>query len=509
VASWPALLDEYLIHDDARQHLFWVARLVHGELFPRDPIATYYQNEAPLGFTALWWLLERLLDTVPASKLVPLLLTALMSVFMYLLARRLTGRPLAAGLSAIVLTWSIWHFDDVASATPRAFATPLLVVFLYFLAARQPIGWLSALALQGLFYPLACAVMLCVLGLRWLVATCRAPRQALRSSEALGLLGALFLTALLVGIQVQRTSEYGPMVTREVARGLPEFRQGGRSSYFIDDPRKFWLEGRSGLLALHVRQPGLPELPIMLVPIIPAALLLEWAMLGWLRFIPRPDLRGMGLTVQLLLSSLTLYALAHLLLFRLYLPARHVQFSLPVVWALAGGLFVALLVERIGATGPRGRVVAATLGGLVVLALVADRPPVGTFYVPAQHPAVYDYLRSQPVRTLVAAQDPVASLIPVYAERSVLISSEFAIPYQRAYFDRLRDRGKDEDRAFYSDSLADVVSFVDRYGVADLVIRLGRVGPAMERASEQCAALRDRDVVVMRSDCVRQLAKVN
>ena len=34
-------------------------------------------------------------------------------------------------------------------------------------------------------------------------------------------------------------------------------------------------------------------------------------------------------------GSLLLFVAAHVLLFALYLPARHVQFSLPLVWALA------------------------------------------------------------------------------------------------------------------------------------------------------------------------------
>ena len=42
-----------------------------------------------------------------------------------------------------------------------------------------------------------------------------------------------------------------------------------------------------------------------------------------------------------------LFVAAHLLLYTLYLPARHVQFSLPLVWAMAGGLFWARLGERL------------------------------------------------------------------------------------------------------------------------------------------------------------------
>ena len=46
---------------------------------------------------------------------------------------------------------------------------------------------------------------------------------------------------------------------------------------------------------------------------------------------------GGVLLLLLLVASFGLFFAAHLLLFALYLPARHVQFSLPIVWALAGG----------------------------------------------------------------------------------------------------------------------------------------------------------------------------
>ncbi|MCC7105381.1 MAG: hypothetical protein IT307_09585 [Chloroflexi bacterium] len=515
VASRQALGDPLVVQDDARKHLFWVARLVHPELFQHDLIADYYQSEVPLGFIGLWWLLAQAFDTIAASKIVPLILTPILGAFTYLLARHLTGRPLAAGLSTVLVSWCIWQYDDVASATPRAFATPLFAMFLYFLAVKRPIGWLATLVLQGLLYTPACAVMLGVLGLGWLVAIWprrrvlwSAPLSAFRLSETRGLLIGLALALLLVGVQSARTRDYGGPISGAAAQTLPEFRQGGRQAFFITDPWTFWLKGRSGLLAFHVEHPGLPGVPVMAIPIGLTLLLLLWMLLGRLRRAPRPDVRGMGLVLQLLLSSVMLFGLAHLLLFRLYLPARQTQFSLPLVWSLAGGLFLALLAEALTWRLPRPAAASQALGLIAAIALVADHPPPADFYVEVQHPRVYAYLRQQPPDTLVAAQYPMASLVPLYGERSVLYSSEHAAPYQRVYYEQIRERQRDQDRAFASDSMAELVTFLDAYGVDVVVVHSTRAGEALDYAKEQCTAARERDVVALPSSCIRRLARV-
>src|SRR5688572_12317860 len=46
-ASRPALVNPLVVHDDVRQHVFWVPRLHDPSLFPGDWIADYYQSQAP------------------------------------------------------------------------------------------------------------------------------------------------------------------------------------------------------------------------------------------------------------------------------------------------------------------------------------------------------------------------------------------------------------------------------------------------------------------------------
>jgi hypothetical protein len=159
-ASAAALADDYLVHDDVRQHVFWVPRLHDPELFRADPIADYFAAQAPPGFVATYFLGTLALDAISFSKLLPFALTLLLAGFAFLLGLRLFRRTLPAGLGAVLLTWLVWQYDDIASATARSFAMPLLVAFLAFLVAEQRRAALATLTLQALIYPIACPIML-------------------------------------------------------------------------------------------------------------------------------------------------------------------------------------------------------------------------------------------------------------------------------------------------------------------------------------------------------------
>ncbi|MGL5833728.1 MAG: hypothetical protein ACRC1Z_10940, partial [Waterburya sp.] len=48
---------EYIVQDDARQHVVWLQRFVDADLFPDDLIANYFSRLAPMGFKYLYFLL--------------------------------------------------------------------------------------------------------------------------------------------------------------------------------------------------------------------------------------------------------------------------------------------------------------------------------------------------------------------------------------------------------------------------------------------------------------------
>src|SRR4029078_9015890 len=125
------------------------------------------------------------------------------------------------------------------------------------------------------------------------------------------------------------------MITAAESRNMPEFQDGGRASFWVSDPVKFWLDSNHRGLALRRKDRLLGGLPALTIPFALAVALGLWAFAARLGLVARPAVpRRAGLLVGLLLSAFILYFAAHALLFRLYLPARQVQFSLPIIWAM-------------------------------------------------------------------------------------------------------------------------------------------------------------------------------
>jgi hypothetical protein len=336
---------------------------------------------------------------------------------------------------------------------------------------------------------------------------------------------------LLVGLGQVDAGRFGPTISAAEARTMPEFQPGGRTSYFVPDRYEFWLRSSRSGFALGPTDPLLDDLPVMVIPFTLAAMLGGWLLAGRLGWVAPPRVPRSGmLLVVLLAASLLLFLAAHVLLFILYLPARYVQFSLPLVWALAGGLGWVLLgehlvagpVSRTGASADASQrswagLTAGELSALVGVTLLAlHAPPPGDFYVAGRYPAIYAYLRQTPPDTLVGALPADSNILPLLGQRAVLTSYEHALPYQPGYYLPLRERTEAFRAAYYAPTLSPLATVLDEYGVdvviadAEILERRRRADrdhpPALEKILDRCGVLRERDLVVLPTACIQSAA---
>ena len=249
IALQQAFDGNYIIQDDARQHVFWMYRYLEPNLFPNDLIANYFQSVAPWGYSTLYWLLATCgLDPIVASKLIPTGLGLFTTYFCFQLALQFLPIPFTGFLASLLLNQNLWMQDGLISATPRAFLYPIMMAFLFAIARRSTWGICLAIATLGLFYPslvLVCAALLILRCLSWGRGF---PYVRLNFREGWLNLAGLAVAALVVLIYAASSSDFSPIVTIEQARSLPEFSANGRTSFFSDDPWQFWLNGtRSGI----------------------------------------------------------------------------------------------------------------------------------------------------------------------------------------------------------------------------------------------------------------------
>ncbi|HEY9876639.1 MAG TPA: hypothetical protein V6D12_24660, partial [Candidatus Obscuribacterales bacterium] len=166
-----AFSSEYVVQDDARQHVFWMQRFLDPELFPKDLIADYFQSVAPAGYTAIYQSMASLgINPLVLNKLLPTMLGLITTGYGFGVCLELLPVPAAGFIAMLLLNQSLWMKDDLISATPRAFVYPLFLAFLYYLLRRYILAVCVAIALLGLFYPqfvLITAIVLILQLLDW------------------------------------------------------------------------------------------------------------------------------------------------------------------------------------------------------------------------------------------------------------------------------------------------------------------------------------------------------
>ncbi len=91
-AHFQALTHPYVVNDDVRQQVFWMARWLDPELFKGDLLAEYARHYVPWGVQGLYWLASWVVDPIAFSKILPGLLFVLLGFCLYRLGLNLGGR---------------------------------------------------------------------------------------------------------------------------------------------------------------------------------------------------------------------------------------------------------------------------------------------------------------------------------------------------------------------------------------------------------------------------------
>ncbi len=531
---------QYVVQDDARHHVFWMRRFLDPDLLANDLIADYFQSIAPWGYTLFYKFFATIgIDPIFLSKLLPIILGMIATVYCFGICFQLLPVPLAGFISTLLLNQNLWFKDDLSSGTPRAFLYPLFLAFLYYLLRRSLVSSLIALALLGVFYPQYLLICIGILILQ--LCSWENGRLSLSSQRRDYLFygAGIGLALLMILPYVLNSSEFGSVVTAADARAMPEFWPGGRTTFFTDNFSDYWFcGGRTGMLPREWCKLSFPPPQIFLGVLLPIVL----------RYPSRFPLakqvsHQVILLVKLLLVSFGFFFLAHALLFKLYLPSRYTEHGLRIVMAIAAGIALTVLLDAIFPTRSRqsqsrpwqkqvlavGLTVIISAFILLYPTLEAEFPDVA--YEVGGVPTLYEFFAQQPKDSLIASVSREADFIPTFSQRSVLVSKEYAIPLLVGYYQQIRQRVVDLLVAQYSTDLADVQEFIKKYGVdfwlldrsaftpgylasdswlqqyqpvateALTTLQQGKI-PVVETMMERCTVFQTEEVVVLAADCI-------
>jgi hypothetical protein len=521
-----AFSSEYIVQDDARQHVFWMQRFIDRDLFPGDLIADYFQSIAPVGYSGLYQLMAGFgVEPLLFSKVLPLILTLFTTVFCFCVCLQLLPVPLAGFISSLLLNQSMWLQDDIASATARAFVYPLFLAFLYYLLKRSLFPCLVSILLQGLFYPQSVLISSGILLVNLLIWN---KSHAKRRDYQFCSIGLIFAFLVMLPY-VLDSSEFSPVIIASEAKTLPEFLPGGRSVFFDPNPFFFWLFGeRSGMI------------PALLPPLIWIGLFLPKILQHQQKFPLVKRVQNTIILLQTILVSVIWFFAAHLVLFKLYLPSRYTDHTGRIVMALASGIVITILLDvawrnwqQPKKSGDRRFFsgIAALLLTVFLLFYPSLNPKFPlTNYRPGSSPKIYQFFQQQPKDILIASLSGEANNLPTFAGRSVLVAREYAVPYHLGYYRQFRERLTDLIQAQYSSNPQDVKNFINKYGIdfwlidkeafkseyltennwfqemsiaKETAVLLEKgLTPALIKTIESCKVFEENNLLVLNADCI-------
>lgn len=528
---------EYVVQDDARQHVFWMMRFVDRDLFPNDFIANYFQSAAPAGYSALYKIAAIIgIHPLFFQKILPLFLSLISTYYCFSIALEMLPVPMTGFIASLLLNQHMWMTDDLASATPRAFIYPIFLAFLYYLLRRSLLPCLAAIGLMGLFYPPYALVAAGILVLRlvgWENGRLCLSRDRTNYLFCTTGLGVVFLVMLPYALD---KSEFSPTYTAAEAKKMPEFAADGRNAFFRANPKHYWLTGRgSGMFPKS-----------LFTPVTHCAALLLPLLLVWRSHFPlaKQIQNTIWVLLQLFLASSAMFLVAHATLFKLYQPGRYTAYSLRFIVVFLSAIVLTLIVDGVlnwakenetsfGIKNLVAIITTAIIAFVVMCypSLVANFPRVG--YVEGKMPDLYQFFQQQPKDILIASIAGEADNLPTFSQRSVLLAKEYAVPYQKGYYSRYLQRINDLIRAQYTTDRSVVQKFINQYGIdfwmldrnaltlqyvqdygwidvfdstpeAMLALKEGKI-PVLAEAMTSCAVFQNGIVVVLDASCIAKL----
>jgi hypothetical protein len=451
------------IQDDARQFLAWMARLADPAALRGDLIADYWQSVCPPLYRAIYAAANAAgLAPTLFARLLPLALLAVSAWFAWRIASRMTVSPLAAFVAAAFLVSFVLHEDSIYSATPRAFSTPLFLVFLDGLLRNR--GWqmVPALFLLGLLYPSTALVGVTMIGLSRIGWRPFRIDLSLRSWLLGGIAaGAVLLAALPLA---QSSDRWEPSITVGEALAMPNLgTPEGRSSIVGLNGRIDYLcSARMGVLPEIVPcwSTGWAVVPnsLLMVPL----LWLAWGAIRRTRYQPDEEPEDL-IYLWALAAGLAWFAVAVAVAFNLHLPSRFTQRTLSILEFLAIGQMLGGLLARWVAEGRRrGLAVVGGLTGLFLLASFAT--PLPGFGRPSDDAAMAR-IAALPADAMVGGVTDQLDFMPALTGRAALATIEHSIPYHTGYFGPLRERLEASLAAVSAPDSGVLADYVGRYGV--------------------------------------------
>jgi hypothetical protein len=492
VAHWAALTNGYVINDDVRQQVYWMQAWVDPELYGDDLLTRYARNYVPWGVQALYAVATPFVNPIYFSKILTGILFVLTAGFLFALGLAL--QDLLAAVLVVCVSFLFGGFlDQISGGLSRAFVYPLLAAHLFFLNQGMIVTASTVILLESVLNPY---VLVLSLGTQALFFAHRYGRgvllelsrrlfpagkgQTSESESCKGTnVGQLPVTRLVASCSIValavvlaalkyvilKAPEFGSAVTRAQMAGGVEYTAAGR--YEIIPGPSIWFE----LIRPLVPYPETGTLSIV-VGCVLFALMVGTTL--WVFSRPRSflNLRGLGIFVYLLIASFLLYAVADVVLMKIFLPRRYVEFSLALFYCV---LIAACLRVVIDELHLKRSAFPFLIAGLVLVGAVRLQGVGVKDY--SKDAELYQFLEHTPKTAVAAGHPELMDNVPTFARRPAFVTYELSHSWYDCYWELIKKRTFDFFEAYYSSDEETIRRFGKKNGITYLVVRESDFSP--------------------------------
>lgn len=423
-AQWPGFANPYMVNDDVRQQLYWMWRWLDPSLYPRDILNDYAGLYVSWGVKALYRAGCLLCDPLFFSKVVAAGVFAWLGALFFATGRAL--RDASLGFCALGLCWlSPAFMENISGGLARAFAAPLLLLFILGLVRRSRRLALAALFAQSLFIPYI--LLPCLLAAALHLAAWRtglAKSQPVLRSWTDALACALALGVAVAWQHGLGAAGFGPLPWASEVANRPEFREGGRLA-LLPLPSLFWELLLRPWTAFAPFREGLAAGIVFTCLALPA-LALGARRADWRSLAPHR-----AALYSVAAASLMLYAAARLAAFKLFVPSRYLEYTTNVLLILGAAFLLDALLRPWLAREPKGLAVALAC---CVLAIGAYRQRGVELFDYSEGAPLYAFALATPVDSRFAGPPELMDNLLAFGHRNVYASFELAHPWSAGYW---------------------------------------------------------------------------
>jgi hypothetical protein len=477
--------DPLRFNDDVRQQVYPFFRYSQPEQFPNDYLGTYFLDCMPLGYRAIYTTAALAWDAEALSKSMPYLLM-LITVGAVAVASARIGSRWTALASASIVLGGTWFISRMTGGLPRSFASPFLALGVLLLALGR-LRLLAALVpLTAGFYPAAAAPLglTLVFSVLFLPAADRGDVEQWSLRRRLALVaGSGALTVALLMPTVILSNKYGAAITPSMLKEYPEAGPGGR--YIPEDRAPFPPffpasidAARTGFsepggepfvkpLAEWLDKDRIPQRRAVVEDLLFLAILLGGASLARHNVAARRIMLLGG-------AAFAGYLVSRFVAPYLYLPARYLQYPLPVLAVTllpAGAAEITRLLPENLRQRARPAILAAT--AVLLLLLLGTRGSDNAGLTVRHHKdRVSDAMAALPKGAVLAGfpGGPIEN-VPYSLRRQAFLTFELHQAFHTAFVDETRRRMRALVDAYFATSTEPLIRLRDEFGVTYLLVQ--------------------------------------